>query len=75
MTPFSLPGSRYALGPYLARRLRALCGASLALSLALSLSLGACAHDGMDNVKPTATTAYHDATPPAPAPAPAAPQP
>ncbi|PMS20103.1 hypothetical protein C0Z18_11900 [Trinickia dabaoshanensis] len=39
------------------------------------LALGACAQNGMDDVKPTATTAYHSgeavSPPSAPAPAPA----
>jgi len=34
-----------------------LCSAGLALALA------ACAHSGFDDVKPTATTAYHSAQP------------
>ncbi|MDG0023701.1 hypothetical protein [Trinickia sp. Y13] len=43
---------------------------SLGLASA-ALALGACAQQGLDNVKPTATTAYHSSQPSAP-PAPAA---
>lgn len=41
-----------------------------------ALALGACAQQGLDDVKPTATTAYHSSQPaaPQPAPAPAPPQ-
>jgi hypothetical protein len=38
----------------------------------IALALGACAQNGMDNVKPTATTAYHSGEGAAPQPAPAA---
>ncbi len=37
----------------------------------IALALGACAQNGMDNVKPTATTAYHSGEAAAPQPAPA----
>ena len=50
----------------LTRWLRMLGAAGCALMLG---ALGACAHNGTDDVKPTATTAYHSgAQPPQPMP-------
>lgn len=46
-----------------------------AAGLALVLTLAACAHTGTDDVKPTATTAYHSGAPAAQQPSPAAPAP
>ncbi|WP_242538595.1 hypothetical protein [Trinickia acidisoli] len=48
-----------------ARCIRALGAAGFALALC------ACAHDGLDDVKPTATTAYRAPQPGAPQPSPA----
>ena len=41
------------------------CGWAIG-ALGFALALCACAHDGGDDVKPTATTAYHSAAPAAP---------
>lgn len=59
------------------RRMRPIQGVGSlgAAGLALTLTLAACAHTGVDDVKPTATTAYHSSAPAAPQPSPAAPAP
>ncbi len=57
MNPFSPRDSRPMRGSRRARGVQALYSAGFALALA------ACAHSGLDDVKPTATTAYHSAQP------------
>ncbi|TAM49582.1 MAG: hypothetical protein EPN57_24270 [Paraburkholderia sp.] len=61
------------------RRLRARHSAWIRVLglVSAALALGACAQDGLDNVRPTATTAYHSSqpsAPPAPSAEPAPPQ-
>lgn len=67
MNAFSTGDSRHAGH---SRRMR---GVQVLYSAGFVLALTACAHDGLDNVKPTATTAYHSGQPDAAQP-PAAPQ-
>lgn len=52
---------------------RRACGMSgrCAATIGLAFTLGACAQSGLDDVKPTATTAYRTAQPGATQPAPA----
>jgi len=57
MNPFSPRDTRHARGSRRRHGVPLLCSAGLALALA------ACAHSGFDDVKPTATTAYHSAQP------------
>jgi hypothetical protein len=45
-------------------------GSFVAGAAGLVLALAACAQHGLENVKPTATTAYHTPLPEAPQPAP-----
>ena len=44
------------------------CAAARLIAAGFALTLGACAHDGLDDVKPTATTAYHAGQPATPQP-------
>ena len=57
MNPFS-PGDSQHAGS--SRRTR---GVQVLYSAGFVLALAACAHDGLDDVKPTATTAYHSGQP------------
>ena len=65
------------LSPCSTRRMRPIqrMGSFGVAGLALALTLAACAHTGVDDVKPTATTAYHSGAPAAQQPSPATPSP
>jgi hypothetical protein len=68
MNPFSTGDSRHV------GRSRRMRGLQVLYSGGFVLALAACAHDGLDDVKPTATTAYHSGQPDAVQPPAAPPQ-